>query len=116
MAVSEVLLSMAMAILRMWYTLTPGLVPIQETSRNLSEVLVLGADAMTTSIRAVLLIEWTVVVVQSALFFGLFALRPDFINCAISQVSAASAAFKSRLRKIRGGGKVDRGVLIDSSQ
>ena len=116
MAVLEVLLSMVMVVLRMWYTLAPGLVPIEETSRNLGEVLVWGADAMTTSVRMVLLVEWTGIVVQSALFFGLFALRMDFINHAIEQVSGAPRFFGGWLRRIRGGGKTDRGIWVDSSQ
>lgn len=116
MAVLEALVSMVMVVLRMWYTLAPGLVPMEETSRNLSEVLVWGADAMTTSVRTVLLVEWTGIVVQSALFFGLFALRMDFIHHAIDQVRGVPGFFGGWLRRLRGGGKTDRGIWVDSSR
>ena len=115
MAVLEALVSMVMVVLRMWYTLAPGLVPMEETSRNLSEVLVWGADAMTTSVRVVLLVEWAGIVVQSALFFGLFALRMDFIHHAIDQVRAVPGFFDGWPRRLRGGGKTDRGIWVDSS-
>ena len=115
MAVLEALVSMVMVVLRMWYTLAPGLVPMEETSRNLSEVLVWGADAMTTSVRVVLLVEWAGIVVQSALFFGLFALRMDFIHHAIDQVRAVPGFFDGCPRRLRGGAKTDWGIWVDSS-
>ncbi|KAL4061748.1 pheromone A receptor-domain-containing protein [Scleroderma citrinum] len=94
MAVLEVVLSMAMTALRMWYTLTPGLVPVEESSRNLGEVLVWDADAMSERVRVLLLVEWAGVVIQSALFFGLFALRMDFIRQAIDQMLASQDTWK----------------------
>ncbi|KAL4070139.1 pheromone A receptor-domain-containing protein [Scleroderma yunnanense] len=115
MAILEVVLSMAMTALRMWYTLTPGLVPVEESSRNLGEVLVWDADAITERVRVLLLVEWAGVVIQSALFFGLFALRMDFIRQAIDQVRGAPEVFRCWLRRIRGSGKTARGVLVDSS-
>ncbi|KAL4079273.1 GPCR fungal pheromone mating factor [Scleroderma citrinum] len=93
MAILEVVLSMAMTALRVWYTLTPGLVSVGESWRNFGGD---HADAMTERVRVLLLVEWASIVVQSALFFGLFALRMDFIHHIIGQVRGAPEVFKGR--------------------
>ncbi|KAI6106636.1 GPCR fungal pheromone mating factor [Pisolithus croceorrhizus] len=111
MAVLQVLFSIVTDALGMWYILSSGLLPFSEMSRNFDEVLVWDSGAITGTVRAVLLVEWIGLMVQSALFFGLFALRKDFIDQSVDQVRAILDAVKSWAR---GRGKTGHGFSLDS--
>ncbi|KAG9310933.1 hypothetical protein JVU11DRAFT_8806 [Chiua virens] len=80
MALVEATLSAVLIAAAMWDVLSPGLAPIGTISRRLSEVRVRGADAITTNTRMVLKIEWLVTVLQSVVFFSLFALRMEVLR------------------------------------
>lgn len=80
MAVLEAVFSAILICVVMWGTLSPGLAPIGYMPRHLSEVLVWGPEAMIDNIRTVLEIEWSVTVVQSVVFFGLFACRMEVVR------------------------------------
>ncbi|KAH0834105.1 pheromone A receptor-domain-containing protein [Lanmaoa asiatica] len=77
MALLEAVFSAFLVAVVMWGVLFPGLAPIGNMPRHLSEVLIRGPDAITDNIRTVLKIEWSVTVVQSIVFFGLFACRME---------------------------------------
>jgi pheromone a factor receptor len=64
----------------MWGVLHSGLSPIERMSRNLSEVRVWGPDELTGSVRTVLMVEWSLTVVQSLVFFGLFICRMEVLR------------------------------------
>ncbi|KIJ64363.1 hypothetical protein HYDPIDRAFT_112361 [Hydnomerulius pinastri MD-312] len=113
MAVLEVVSSVAMAVVAMWYTLSPGLVPMTDMSRHLNQVLMWGSDAMTDTIRTVLMVEWVGVVIQSAIFFGLFACRMETLNQAWRAVHPLRQLFSSRKR--RGVTMFRQGMSMSSS-
>ena len=79
MALLEALSSAILVVVVMWVVLSPGLAPIGNMSRDLSEVLAWGPEAITDTVRTVLEIEWSVTVVQSVVFFGLFACRTEVV-------------------------------------
>ncbi|KAI5993240.1 pheromone A receptor-domain-containing protein [Pisolithus albus] len=115
MAVVQVLFSIVTAALGMWYTLSSGVLPFSKMSRNFDEVLIWDSNAITPTVRAVLLVEWIGVMVQSALFFGLFALRKDFIEKGVGQMRAMPDTVKSWLLRAPGRGRTGSGSLMDSA-
>ena len=80
MALLEAVFSAVLVAVVMWVALSPGLTPIGNMSRDLSEVLIWGPEGITNTIRTVLEIEWSVAVVQSVVFFGLFACRMEVMR------------------------------------
>jgi hypothetical protein len=80
MALLEAVFSAVLVAIVMWVALSPGLTPIGNMSRDLSEVLIWGPEAITDTVRTELEIEWSVTVVQSVLFFGLFACRIEVVH------------------------------------
>ncbi|KAF9238460.1 pheromone A receptor-domain-containing protein [Melanogaster broomeanus] len=96
MAVSEVVLSIVLTAIAMWYTISQGLAPMADMSRHLDEVLMWGSEAMTDTIRIVLMAEWTGVVAQSVLFFGLFACRMEVLSHASRMVRQFPHQFGKR--------------------
>lgn len=115
MAVTQVLLSISADTLGMWYILSPGLLPISQISRNFDEVLIWHSGAITETVRTVLLVEWIGVMVQSALFFGLFAFRKEFIKGGVDQMRAIPETIRRWLLRMRRQGKMGHGFLIASS-
>lgn len=94
MALLEAVFSALLVAVVMWGVLLPGMTPIGNMTRHLSEVLVWGPDAITNDIRTVLMIEWSVTVIQSIVFFGLFACRMEFVREVWEQI-------RSSLRPLR---------------
>ena len=80
MALLEAVLSAVVVAVVMWGVLSPGLAPTGKMPRNLNEVLAWGPEAIPSNVRTVLEIEWSVTVVQSAVFFGLFACRMEVVR------------------------------------
>ena len=80
MALLEAVFSAVLIAVVMWGILSPGLAPIGNMSRHLSEVLVWDPEAITDNIWTVLEIEWSMTVVQSVVFFGLFACRMEVMR------------------------------------
>ena len=80
MALLEAVFSAILLAVVMWVVLSPGLAPIGNMPRDLSEVLVWGPGAITDTVRTVLEIEWSVAVVQSVVFFGLFVCRMEVVR------------------------------------
>ncbi|KAF9221766.1 STE3-domain-containing protein [Gyrodon lividus] len=111
MAVLEVVLSSILATVAMWYTLSPGLAPMADMPRHLNEVLMWGSDAMTDATGNMLMVEWTGVVLQSAVFFGLFACRME----ALHQAWEAVRPFRQFFRKRHGDAWSGQGISIRSS-
>lgn len=79
MALLEALSSAILAVVVMWVVLSPGLAPIGNMSRDLSQIPIWDAEAITNTVRTVLEIEWSVTVVRSVAFFGLFACRMEVV-------------------------------------
>lgn len=82
MALLEAVFSALLVVAVMWGVLSSGTAPIG----HLSEVLVWGPDGITNNIQTVLEIEWSVTVVQSTVFFGLFACRMEVVREAWEQI------------------------------
>lgn len=89
MALLEAALSAVLVAVVMWGVLFPGLAPIGNMTRHLSEVLILGPDAITNNIQTVLEVEWSVTVVQSVVFFGLFACRMEVVREGWEQIRSS---------------------------
>ncbi|KAI6002478.1 pheromone A receptor-domain-containing protein [Pisolithus orientalis] len=115
MAVTQVLLSTSADTLGMWYTLSPGLLPISKISRDFDEVLIWHSGAITETVGTVLLVEWIGVMVQSALFFGLFAFRKDFIKDCVDRMRAIPETIRRWVLRMRGQGKMGHRFLMGSS-
>lgn len=58
MAILEAVSSAVLISVVMWGVLSPGLAPIRNMSRDLSEVLVWDPEAIIKTVRTVLEIEW----------------------------------------------------------
>ncbi|KIK94948.1 hypothetical protein PAXRUDRAFT_780740 [Paxillus rubicundulus Ve08.2h10] len=111
MALLELGLSIALTTVTMWYTLSPGLAPLADMPRHLNQVLMWGPDAMTGTIETVLMVEWIGVVVQSAVFFGLFACRTGVLHQAWHIVRPFRELFRNR----HGDAFLGQGIAIRSS-
>ncbi|KAF8439985.1 GPCR fungal pheromone mating factor [Boletus edulis BED1] len=111
MALLEAVLSAALIAVVMWGVLSPGLAPIRYMSRNLSEVLVRGPEAITNTVQIVLVIEWSMAVVQSIVFFGLFACRMDVVRDGWALIRS----FLQTLRGFNPSGILGRGASEQSS-
>ncbi|KIJ05504.1 hypothetical protein PAXINDRAFT_93390 [Paxillus involutus ATCC 200175] len=111
MALLELVLSTVVTTVVMWHTLSPGLAPLVDMPRHLNQVLMWGSDAMTDTIETVLMVEWIAVVVQSAVFFGLFACRIEVLH----QAWHAVRPFRQLFRKRHGDAFLGQGIAIRSS-
>ena len=80
MALLEAVLSAASTAVVMWGVLYPGLAPMEDMSRHLNEVLVWPPEAMNDNVWTVLETEWSVTVIQSVIFFGLFTCRMGVVR------------------------------------
>ncbi|KAG1751794.1 GPCR fungal pheromone mating factor [Suillus lakei] len=72
MAVSEVICTIAATVVAMSFNLSSGLAPWADFTRDLTEILSFSSAATPSSITAMLIIEWALVVAQSFFFIGLF--------------------------------------------
>lgn len=108
LAVLQVLLSALMTVWEMWYTLSPGLVPLTEMSRNLGKISTWCSDTISWKMKTVLLVEWTSTIAQSALFFGLFAVRMDLLRHVTGRLQRVPAVLRYLLYGKWRGGKLDQ--------
>ncbi|KAH7882761.1 pheromone A receptor-domain-containing protein [Phlebopus sp. FC_14] len=115
MAILEVALSITMMAVAMWYMLSPGLATMSDMSRNLDEVLIWGSDVMTGRIRMVLIVEWAGVVIQSFVFFGLFACRKDVVDQTWEAIDSCRRHFRRRRKVINLGEGRSFNVSTDTS-
>lgn len=63
----------------MWDVLSAGLAPMGNMSRHLSDVGIWNSEMVTGKVQTVFEIEWSVTVVQSVVFFALFACRMEVV-------------------------------------
>ncbi|KAF8553270.1 STE3-domain-containing protein [Imleria badia] len=80
MALLEAVLSAVLVSVVMWGVLSLGLGPIGDMSRDLSEIRIWSPEGITDTVRTGLEIEWLVTVIQSVVFFGLFACRMEVVR------------------------------------
>lgn len=111
MALLETLFSAVLITVVMWGVLSPGLSPIGSMSRNLSKVRIWGPEVITTTVRTGLEIEWSVTVVQSVVFFGLFACRMEVAREGWELI----CSFLRRLKRSSSSAALEQGTSEKSS-
>ncbi|KAI6016732.1 hypothetical protein EDC04DRAFT_520447 [Pisolithus marmoratus] len=88
------------------------LLPMSEMSQDFDEALVWDSAAITRNVRAVILVEQSGGMVQSALFFRPFALRKDFIKDIVDLMRAIPDTMRSWLLWVCGQGR-SHGFAMD---